>query len=120
MSSASTNRAFYCKAERLLRGYQFRRVYEKGRRYNSPLFTFFAKKNEINVSRLGITATKKIGNAVERNRCKRILREIFRHHKRILPHPFDLVFNVKKAMIEASYLEVEREFLRLCSFLQKS
>jgi len=119
MSSASTARAFYRKSERLLRGYQFRRVYEKGRRYNSSLFTLFVLKNSESLTRLGVTATKKVGNAVQRNRCKRILREIFRQQKAVMTAGLDLVFNVKKAMLEATYREAEAEFLRLLSFLQK-
>ncbi|MEW6730309.1 MAG: ribonuclease P protein component [Acidobacteriota bacterium] len=118
MSSASAMGASLTKAERLLRGYQFRRVYEKGRRYNSHLFTLFALKNPEPMSRLGITVTRKTGNAVQRNRCKRILKEVFRRHKVILKGSLDLVFNVKKAMIEAPYQEVEGEYLRLLSLLQ--
>src|SRR5262249_35233087 len=105
MSSASPAPALYRKSERLLRGYQFRRVYDKGRRYNSSLFTLFVLKNSESLTRLGVTVTRKIGNAVERNRCKRILREIFRHHKTMITGNYDLVFNVKKAMLEASYQE---------------
>lgn len=115
---ASPARALYRKSERLLRGYQFRRVYEKGRRYNSSLFTLFALKNNEPNTRLGVTVTKKIGNAVQRNRCKRVLREIFRLNKTTLSGNYDLVFNVKKAMLEASYQQVEAEYLRLLTFLQ--
>src|SRR5439155_9056232 len=115
MSSAFAARARYRKTERILRGYQFRRVYDKGRRYNSFLFTLFVLKNTEPHSRLGITVTRKVGNAVQRNRCKRILREIFRQHKAIITENLDLVFNVKKAMVEAAYKEVEAEFLRLLS-----
>jgi ribonuclease P protein component len=116
MSCLST-KACYQKFERLRVSYQFKWVYDKGRRYNSPLFTFFVLKNNEPVSRLGVTVTRKIGNAVERNRCKRILREIFRHNKTLLTTAYDLVFNVKKAMLKASYQEVTLEFLRLMSFL---
>jgi ribonuclease P protein component len=119
MSSASPVRALYRKAERLLRGYQFRRVYDKGRRYNSALFTLFVIKNNESLTRLGVTVTRKTGNAVERNRCKRILREIFRRHKTAIIGNCDLVFNVKKAMLVASYQETEAEFLRLLSLWQK-
>ena len=109
----------YQKFERLRVSYQFKWVYDKGRRYNSPLFTFFVLKNNEPVSRLGVTVTKKIGNAVERNRCKRILREIFRRNKTLLTASYDLVFNVKKAAVTASYQEMLTEFLRLLKFLEK-
>ena len=120
MSSLPTSETCYKKIERLRVSYQFKRVYDKGRRYNSPLFTFFVIKNNEPVSRLGVTVTRKVGNSVERNRCKRILREIFRQNKKLLIDHYDLVFNVKKAMIQTPYQEVLTEYLRLMNFLQKS
>src|SRR5690349_5843319 len=105
MSSAFAAGECYRKSERLLRGYQFRRVYDKGRRYNSSLFTLFALKNAESAPRLGVTVTRKVGNSVQRNRCKRILREIFRRQKALITDNLDLVFNVKKAMVEVSYQE---------------
>ncbi len=117
--SCSSIKACYQKAERLRVSRQFKWVYDKGRRYHSPLFTLFVLKNNEPVSRLGVTVTRKIGNAVERNRCKRILREIFRQNKTLLINPYDLVFNVKKAMIATSFQEIKAEFLRLLSLLQK-
>lgn len=117
--SCSPEKARYQKFERLKVSYQFKWVYDKGRRYNSSFFTLFVLKNNEPLSRLGVTVTRKIGNAVERNRCKRILREIFRQNKTLLITPYDLVFNVKKAMIEASFLDIKTEFLRLLNFLKK-
>jgi ribonuclease P protein component len=117
--SCSPVKACYQQNERLKVSYQFKWVYDKGRRYNSPFFTFFAIKNNEPLSRLGVTVTRKTGNAVERNRCKRILREIFRQNKTLLITPYDLVFNVKKAMIEAPFQEIKQEFLRMFKFLLK-
>jgi ribonuclease P protein component len=116
MSSALLTRAVFRPKDRLLRGYQFQQIYRQGRRCNGVLFTIFAVPNCEEHSRLGITATKKIGNAVQRNRCKRILREIFRHHKQLLGH-WDVVINVKKPLILATYQQAVAEFLRLTALL---
>ena len=43
--------------------------------------TFFSLNNGLNVARLGIIATRRLGGAVRRNRAKRCVRELFRHHK---------------------------------------
>lgn len=62
--------------------------------------------NEEAFSRLGISVSKKIGNAVRRNRVKRILREIFRRNKSLLEPFLDYVFVAKKRAYELTYREV--------------
>jgi len=103
----------FTKAERLLKRREFRHVYDQGQRYHFPLFTIFVLKNAQETSRLGVTATKRIGTAVVRNRCKRLVKEVYRRNKWRLPVDLDLVVNVKHPMVEATYEEVESQFLTL-------
>lgn len=56
---------------------EFRRLYFKGSSAVHPLIVTYACKNRLGRNRIGITATKKIGKAVCRNRCKRIIRARF-------------------------------------------
>jgi ribonuclease P protein component len=65
------------KESRLLKAPQFRLVRERGERRRTPHFGFWILKGEGN-SRLGISISKKMGGAVERNRVKRRIREFFR------------------------------------------
>jgi ribonuclease P protein component len=65
-------------AVKLRRRAEFTRVYDHGTRYRGRLMTCFALPNEVGSSRLGIAASQKIGNAVVRNRAKRLVRELFR------------------------------------------
>ena len=60
----------------------FKRLYNKGKSIVTPYFIVYYSYNKYKQTRLGITATKKIGGAVERNRCRRIIKEAFRQ---ILP-----------------------------------
>ena len=61
----------------------FRRIYNRGKSFVSPYIVVYVSKNRTNNVRLGITAGKKIGNAVKRNRAKRVITAAFRS---VLPH----------------------------------
>ncbi len=55
----------------------FKRVYAKGKSYVSPVLVTYICKNKGHHLRIGITASKKIGNAVKRNRSRRVIRAAF-------------------------------------------
>jgi len=65
--------------------------------------------NTFQWSRLGLTVSKKIGNAVQRNLVKRRLREYFRLHKAHLPRSRDIVFTAKPGAPKLSYTALTRE-----------
>jgi ribonuclease P protein component len=67
-------------------------------------------------ARLGITATRKFGKAVIRNRARRLVREAFRKNKWIVPQGVDIVINVKQSLAEASYRDLEADFI---AFLER-
>ncbi len=56
----------------------FRRLYNRGISITDPALVIYYQKNRAGICRIGITTSKKIGNAVERNRSRRVLREAFR------------------------------------------
>ena len=71
----------------------FRRAYGRGKSYSDPaLVTYVLKNNRAGICRMGITTSKKIGNAVERNRCRRVIRAAFRELSPQLSGGFDFVF----------------------------
>ena len=91
----------------------FQRVYKTGRRYEGSFLTAFVKPNDCGFHRLGITASKKaLGNAVERNRAKRLLRETFRSSKislEGLQNKYDWVLNGRRALLSSSISEPREE-----------
>ena len=62
----------------ICRNNDFRRIYARGKSYVSPLVVVYTLKNRTKNVRVGITTSKKVGNAVQRNRSRRVIREAFR------------------------------------------
>lgn len=106
----SESRAFP-RSARLTARRQFLAVYENGRRSVSASFILFALPNAVGHCRLGITATRKVGSAVARNRMKRVLRDIFRRHRNGFDRALDVVVNTKRGADAVPTVELEREFL---------
>ncbi len=105
------------KSDRILKRDVFRRVYEEGRKIQFRYFTAFVLTKDSPRARIGITATRKTGNSVERNRARRLVREAFRKNKWLVPNGVDIVINVKRALVDAAYRDFEGEFV---TFLQRA
>ncbi|HWN98879.1 MAG TPA: ribonuclease P protein component [Blastocatellia bacterium] len=106
----------FSKSDRILKRDRFLEVYDTGRKIQATYFTAFVLLNQTEKPRIGITATRKIGNSVERNRARRLVREAFRKNKWLLPNGVDIVINVKRRLIDASYGALEGD---LITFLKK-
>ena len=75
--------------------------------------TMFTRERETGPARLGIAATRKMGAAVERNRAKRLVRELFRHHKP--KTSIDVVVVPRREILGVPFDRVETEFTSLLS-----
>lgn len=95
--------------ERIKRRADFRKVYDHGIRATGRLLTLFILPNGLPVARLGIAAGKKVGGSVQRNRAKRLIREVFRRNK---PAPgVDVVVIPRRELIEAPLPTLEADYL---------
>ena len=95
-------------SQRIRRHADFQEIYKTGARVHSRYCTLFIRRNQSTVGRLGIAATKKLGGAVQRNRAKRLIREIFRHND-IAPG-FDVVVVPKREFFEATLTILEADY----------
>ena len=94
--------------ERIRRRPEFERVYNEGARIHGRFMTVFARPNGGPVARLGVAATRKLGSAIERNRAKRLAREVFRRHK--VAAALDIVVVPRREMLDAPFASLEAEY----------
>ncbi|MBW1714746.1 MAG: ribonuclease P protein component [Deltaproteobacteria bacterium] len=78
------------KEERIFRRAELIDLNIRGRRYYTKNFLVILRQNRRDITRLGITASKRVGNAVKRNRTKRLIREFFRLNKQQIPKGYDI------------------------------
>lgn len=76
---------------RLRRSQDFRRVWKEGRSWAHPLFILWSAPNGFSYSRIGFVASRKVGNAVSRNRARRLLREATRRLYGHISSGWDLI-----------------------------
>lgn len=102
---------------RLRNSADFRVIYGKGRRIEGRLMTVFILSNDLELHRLGITASRKMSRrAVDRNRAKRLLREAFRLsgvELDALKTKYDWVFNPRRRIVEVKLNAVTEELRRV-------
>jgi len=95
---------------------QYTLVYNKGSSWVSNLMVMRALSNELGVARYGLSVSRRIGNAVVRNRVKRLFREILRLTP--LEPGWDIVFIARPAAATADYASLEKSISSLLSQAQ--
>ena len=95
---------------------QYNLVYQQGRTLVDDLLVMKALPNGLSLSRYGFSVTKKVGKAVQRNRLKRLLREITRAQP--VKPGWDVVFIVRPVAVTADYHQLNRAAIRLLTQAQ--
>jgi ribonuclease P protein component len=92
---------------RLRKSNDFKRVRRLGKSYAHPFIVLIKHPNQGGRSRFGVAAGRSIGNAVERNRAKRRLREIIRPRISAILDGWDIIFLARRAIHNATYAELQ-------------
>lgn len=100
-------------AYRLKRRREFNSAWNQGKKYHTDHFIIIIRDNKVGPTRLGITASRKVGGAVHRNRVKRLLREVFRSIYPFLKPCVDFSIIAKKGSTCLSYEDVQAEIKHL-------
>jgi len=119
------------KEKRLVSNKQFKAVLARNLRVSNAMLTLYMAENECGYPRLGVSIGRTCGNAVARNRWKRLLREAFRQNQNKIPagfdylimisHPPRLLSKTEAGVKQATFEQVKASFLALViKAMQKS
>lgn len=104
------------KKLRLRNRADFSRVYRHGKSFaNHQFVVYWFSKKEVERFRVGVSVSKKVGNAVVRNRMRRLVKEIVRHHEPEIAGGLDMVFIVRKGALSMEYAELEKACCMYCA-----
>ena len=103
------------RALRIAHSGVFQQAYEQGRRYVGSGMVMWLRSGEGAALRLGVVASRKVGDAVDRARAKRRLREAYRRNRYRFHGAYDVVLIARRALLGAPWPQVESELLRLAS-----
>ncbi len=92
----------------LHRNWEFRRTYYRGRSVVHPALVSYCFKSKGKRIRVGVTAAKKVGGAVQRNRARRIIKEAYRSVCSRVCGGWDLVFVARTATLDCKSTDVAR------------
>lgn len=101
------------KRFRLTRSDDFKRVRQSGKSYAHPLVVLVTQKNETKNLKVGVTAGKTIGTAVQRNRAKRLLREAMRTLIPNIASGVDLILVARSKLVTSSLTDVTSALINL-------
>ena len=101
------------RKQRLTRSSLFEETYAQGYKWAGRYMIFWRREGDNAGLRLGVVASRRVGDAVRRARAKRRLREAFRRHRYLFSGPYDVVLVARQSLLSAPWPEVVEDLLTL-------
>lgn len=101
------------KYEIIKEKYEYDKIIHNSPYQKNKYFVIYNKEREEKYPRFGLAVGKKLGNAVTRNKIKRQLRVIIDNNKKLFKNSKDYIIIVKKAILDLSFQEMEKELIGL-------
>ena len=100
----------YGPRERIRTKKDFSDLYESGGCFRGKHFNLIFRPNDLGYSRMSAVASRRIGNAVARNKARRRARELFRRHKDLVPGTLDMLVIARQGIGEAAWEDLLRQY----------
>lgn len=101
------------KTASLKKNHEFRRLYSKGKNAVSKYIAVYCRRNGLDGNRLGLTVSTKLGGAVQRNRVRRRLKEVYRLNEHTLRAGFDIVIVARTSCLTAKWSDLQASMMYL-------
>jgi len=96
---------------------EYRRIYNKGKSAADRFIVLYFLTNNTELCRFGFTVSKKVGNAVVRNRIRRLFKEVCRLNIEKFPRGFDFILLARNSTAGCGYRQVEESLLKLLKYI---
>ena len=100
-------------SQSLKKNADFQNVYKCGKSFANKYLVMYVKENDLNVNRIGISVSKKVGNSVVRHRVKRLILESYRLHEDMFNSSLDMVIIARSTAKDKSYKEISSAVIHL-------
>ena len=97
----------------------FEKIIKEGKCKKNQSFIIHSKQNELDYDKYGISVSKKLGNAVFRNKYKRIIRSILDNYKKLYINNKDYIIILRKEVLNLSFIEFKEQKTRVCISVSK-